>query len=125
MHACDKRGGRGSGSPPPACVPGVGGGEDALSCVDAPPRSSYAGTHVQPSAPGTTDGRVQHRSSKGRWVCGYPRLRWAWEAASPKMFGEVTDARKAHATVKTCHIIPHVCSLRERGSVCTLVVRYR
>src|SRR6266403_3280285 len=40
---------------------------------------------------------------------------------SLRMSGEVTDAWKAHATGKTCHRIHHVCSLRERGGVCTEV----
>jgi hypothetical protein len=65
----------------------------------------------------TTDVMVKHWLIKGS-LGGYPRLGWACGDASPQNVRcEVTDVCKAHATVKTCHIIHHVCSLRDSGGV--------
>ncbi len=68
---------------------------------------------VGPTA--TADVMGKHWLIKGS-LGGCPRLCWACGDASPKnVRGEVTDACKGHATVKTCDIIHHVCSLRDRG----------
>src|SRR5712692_5864660 len=70
---------------------------------------------VGPTA--TADVMGKHWLIKGS-LGGCPRLCWACGDASPKNVRcEVTDACKVHATVKTCYIIHHVCSLRDREAL--------